>query len=149
MEDADILFRWRNDASSRAHFRLVAEVSRDDHLKWMTWSLNDQFVRMLIAEEGGIPVGMVRIDEENNGNLLTWLVAPEHRRRGYGYAVARAAVDATPGRIKTEIAATNIPAIKIAKAAGLAKSRVVNGIAYYELEPDGYQPDPLAALRHL
>lgn len=149
MEDADVLFRWRNDASSRAHFRLVAEVSRDDHLKWMTWSLNDQFVRMLIAEEGGIPVGMVRIDEESTGNLLTWLVAPEHRRRGYGYAVARAGVNATPGRIKAEIATANIPAIRTAEAAGLIKSRDSNGISYYDLEPDGHQPDPLAVLRHL
>jgi RimJ/RimL family protein N-acetyltransferase len=105
MEDAAILFAWRNDPQTRANSLSEDKVWWPEHVAWLRCALD----KVLIAEQDGKPVGTVRIETE-----LSWIVAPEHRGRGIGRQML--ALVAGTARIKR----TNIASQKIAEAAGFS-----------------------------
>lgn len=148
-DDAAFLHRLRNDPETRLNSHNIGPVSWDDHVRWLDWNLKDQCVKIYIGASFGVDVGNVRVSEESTGRLFSWTIAPEHRGKGYGYALVRAVVNATGGRLKAEIKAGNIGSRLIAERAGFSLDHERNGILYYHITPDGYVHDPLAVLRHL
>jgi len=110
MEDAQVIFAWRNDPQTRASSLTPGEVWWPEHMAWLRSSLSHPDRALLIAEQDGEPVGTVRIDRDE----LSWTVAPEHRGRGIGKQML--SLVAGTARIKR----TNIASQKTAKAAGFS-----------------------------
>jgi|SRR6185312_14185239 len=112
MEDAPLLCAWRNDPASRAASRRSYEIPLSEHLEYLGRA--DQVVS--IAEVDGVPVGSVRLDCSSEVPELSWMVAPEHRRKGYGLQMVRAALH---GPAVAQIKRTNTGSLAIARTLGM------------------------------
>jgi len=132
MDDAEILLQWRNDPETRSASHDTAIVMMDDHLHWLSRNLKDQLVKIYIGMADGILIGTVRINEESTGNMLSWTIAPDHRRKGYGYALVRAVAEKAGGQLKAQIKTKNIASRKIAESIGLHLKAEENGLCHYE-----------------
>lgn len=116
LEDAKLLFDWRNDPLTRANSINEDEVPWDTHVAWLTGSLKLEDRKLLIASNGE-PVGTVRLDIRPNETELSWTVSPGHRGKGYGKEMVCLAAAGNVGLI-AHIKRQNIPSQIIAKSAG-------------------------------
>lgn len=112
MDDAELLFAWRNDPETRANSVSTEEVAWADHIAWLSESLEDPRRELLIAEVAGAPVGTLRIDDSQ---VLSWTVAPHARGTGVGKRMV--ALVAKHGH-RAQIRRENIASRRIAEAAG-------------------------------
>lgn len=62
IEDAEMLFAWRNDLESRAASRTGDRLEWHSHLAWTEKVIESPHRHMLIAEIDGQPIGMRRFD---------------------------------------------------------------------------------------
>jgi RimJ/RimL family protein N-acetyltransferase len=138
MDDAEILLQWRNDPETRSASHNTAFVMMDDHLRWLRRNLKDQFVKIYVGMAGDVPIGTVRINEDSTGNTLSWTIAPEHRRKGYGYTLVKAVAEKSGGQLKAQIKAKNAASRKIAESIGLRLEAEENGLCYYEVPVDSF-----------
>lgn len=60
--DSDDLFVWRNDPQTRVMSLNSTEVAKSDHETWFHRKLVDENCKILIAEENGDKIGVVRFD---------------------------------------------------------------------------------------
>ena len=91
MDDARLLWQWRNDPTTRAGARSSAEVTWDEHVGWLTASLARSDRMLLVVEHALVPIGTVRWDLEGKGEWeVSITVAPERR----GQSLARPVLDA-------------------------------------------------------
>ena len=118
LEDAELLFRWRNDNDTRANSRETAPVPWQSHLRWLEAKLRDDLCDVLIAEKDGESVGTVRIEVRNDETELSWTVAPEQRGRGIGRGIVRCAAGLRPGRLVAYIHPDTASSETIARGAG-------------------------------
>ena len=79
-EDIEFLYRLRNDPVSRAQSRNTDEIAWKRHVEWCA-STPD---RILIAVEGRLQVGYIRVLRHPHEYELSITVAPEWRGLGYG-----------------------------------------------------------------
>jgi spore coat polysaccharide biosynthesis predicted glycosyltransferase SpsG/RimJ/RimL family protein N-acetyltransferase len=97
LQDARLLWQWRNDPATRAGSRSSTEVSWDDHLRWLTASLTRTDRMLLMVEDpvGAVgPVGTARWDLEPEGEReweVSITVAPERRGQSLACRLLRAA----------------------------------------------------------
>ncbi len=120
LEDAPLLFEWRNDPLTREASVNEAPVEWDQHLSWLRASLETGDRELLIAEADGEPVGVVRIDHGEETEL-SWTVAPSARGRGLGKAMVRMALPSGP--VIATIKRENRASQRIAQAVGLHLTR--------------------------
>jgi RimJ/RimL family protein N-acetyltransferase len=131
IDDADLLLRWRNDPLTREASRNSAEVSAEEHIAWLTDSLDRADRKLLVAEENGAPVGVVRADFSDRVWELSWTVAPEARGRGVGKRMVALLAAQISEPIRAEIKAANIASARIAEYGGMEFDRRVDGILHY------------------
>jgi UDP-2,4-diacetamido-2,4,6-trideoxy-beta-L-altropyranose hydrolase len=112
IEDAFHLFHWRNDALTRAMSKNSDAVAWPDHVKWLTARLEKP--GLFIAEVDRVPVGTFRVDDGE----ISYTVAPEYRRKGYGLAMLNKAREMF-GPLRAEIFPHNTASMKIAEQAGM------------------------------
>jgi RimJ/RimL family protein N-acetyltransferase len=115
MDDAELLFAWRNDPETRVNSVNTDPVSWDGHCNWLRASLQNPDRDLLIAEVGGVPVGTVRIDRGDETEL-SWTVAPDHRGNGIGKAMV--ALACPNGEVIAQIKPENIASRRIAASTG-------------------------------
>jgi RimJ/RimL family protein N-acetyltransferase len=121
MDDANMLFRWRNDPVTRANSRSTASVSWEDHCKWLKASLANPNRDLLVAEIDGVPVGRARIDRGEETEV-SWTVSPDHRGKGVGKAMVAMVAAACPrGPVVARIKPSNRASQAIAAYAGFRK----------------------------
>ncbi len=92
-------------------------VTVSEHRKWFQ---NNKH-KIYIAEVNGTPVGTCRIDTVSE---LSWTIAPEHRREGYGTEMVKQMVqkfDNPVACIKPE----NTASLKIAERAGMVREKLI------------------------
>ena len=82
--DAEVLFRWRNHASTRSMSFSSKEVDWVSHIDWLTGVLSDPSETVLIGQSGDIPIGVVRLSAGVDGVVVSITVSPGHRNMGYG-----------------------------------------------------------------
>ena len=93
------LYRWRNDAETRAMMRGTAPIGRLEHLAW--WLRLCQrsrqspvAARQFVAEdEVGAPIGAGRLDIVGVLADFDVIVAPGYRGHAYGTAIIAALVE--------------------------------------------------------
>lgn len=132
MEDAQLLFDWRNDPSTRAASHNTQAIEFSSHVQWLERALADKNRRLLIAMVDGIAVGTCRTDHAGGATELSWTVAPHARGKGIGRKMVTELARATQPPLTAEIRADNAASIKIAEAAGFSIVRASDGILYLE-----------------
>lgn len=137
VDDAGILFEWRNDPETRLNSHSTGDLVFDDHVKWLKTTLCNAKRSLFIAEDMGVPVGTVRVDEDSAGKLeLSWTVAPEARGRGVAKTMVSTMVNLLPSSVvvRAEIKDGNVASVKVALAAGLQQvgREAKTGILYFE-----------------
>ncbi len=132
IEDAELLFRWRNDELTRTASINQGVIQFEEHLAWLEKSLADSSRRVLIASLGQVPLGTIRIDTSKGETEFSWTVAPESRGKGIAKRMLKQALAFTHGRVVARIREENVASQKIALASGFSKIQVENGIGLWE-----------------
>lgn len=93
LDDAKLIYNWRNHPSIRAVSRNPREISAEDHRLWLEESLITPGRHIFIGElENGEPVGVVRFDEENKTELeVSIYLDPFRVGQGLGLTLLSAA----------------------------------------------------------
>jgi len=131
LEDAKILFEWRNDPQVRAASHNQGEISFEDHLAWLEGSLANPNRKLYIAEEDGVSVGTVRSDWAENAYTLSWTVSPENRGKGVGKHMVLLLVRQIREPIRAEVKVGNIASIKISREVGMQLDHIKNGVMHF------------------
>jgi RimJ/RimL family protein N-acetyltransferase len=137
LRDRKRIFRWANDAATRAASFHEEEIPRSVHRRWYDASLRG--ARLLYVVELDLePVGVMRLDavpDDDETAEVGIVLAPEHRGRGLAVpallALNEVAADADLSRLIARIRADNLPSRRVFEKAGYALSgeETVNGIA--------------------
>ena len=95
LEDARLLWEWRNDPATRASSRSSQEVPWEDHLVWLGDSLKRTDRMLLLVDDEAGPVGTVRWDliRDREGGReweVSITVAPQRRRQSLARPLLRA-----------------------------------------------------------
>lgn len=103
-DDAQRLHAWRNDEQTRLASRTPEPVPWEDHLRWLSGSLDRPDRELLVVEHAGEPVGTVRWDHHAGiGWEVSITLAPHARGRGLALPVLeageRALATASPTRL--------------------------------------------------
>lgn len=114
IDDARMLFDWRNDQLTREMSRNSDPVDWSSHQGWISARLARPNPMLFIVEQAGKPVGTFRVD----GEEVSYTVAPDMRRRGIGTSMLMLVSD-NFGALKAEIFRRNEASIRAATAAGL------------------------------
>jgi spore coat polysaccharide biosynthesis predicted glycosyltransferase SpsG/GNAT superfamily N-acetyltransferase len=144
MDDARLLWQWRNDPTTRAGSRSSAEVTWDEHVGWLTASLARNDRVLLVVEHALVPVGTVRWDLEGKGEWeVSIAVAPERRGQSLGRTLLHtgemALFDVTQSK-GTEVTAY----LAVVHVDNAASVRLFESSAYV---PD-LPPDPRGFMRY-
>ncbi|MGA9658680.1 MAG: GNAT family N-acetyltransferase [Asticcacaulis sp.] len=135
LEDAEFLFRLRNDAETRRASLHTDAVSWPDHTGWLDRQLKDQPVKIYIGMAGHEPVGTVRFEYVSTDRILSWTVAPEHRGKGIGKPMVEALIRGLAGgRLKAQIKPDNLASRRIAESVGMMLEGQTDALCVYVLE---------------
>ena len=137
MDDGDLLLEWRNDPLTRAASHTTSEITREEHQKWLKESLAHPNRQLYIAEEYGIPVGIVRadFDSTDHSTKLSWTVAPMARDRGVGKRMVALLADQIKGSVRAELKVGNVASARIAKGLGMQFEYEKDGVLFFRRPP--------------
>lgn len=131
LHDADVLLEWRNDPETRNASHQTAVIRPEDHLSWLTRTVDDPDRLLFVAANDGVPVGTVRADRTDGVWELSWTVAPAARGRGLAKRmVALLAVEISEP-IRAEIQPGHIASVRVAEHAGMVLHEQLNGVLHY------------------
>jgi len=133
LRDAEMLFEWRNDISTRRASRDRAELNFDGHLKWLAAVLDDSTRVIMIAEKDGDPVGVVRADACGDVRELSWTISPSARGNGYARLMVQSLIDRLPGRFSAEVMEDNPASISVAEGLGMTLDFTRDGRLHFSL----------------
>lgn len=88
-KDIALIWRWANDAQTRANSFRSGIITWQDHVQWYQRQLAAPDVRFWMLEDCGVPVGHIRYVREDKVAIINFTVAPEHRGCGYGTQLLR------------------------------------------------------------
>jgi len=87
--DAAKVFPWRNDETVRRVSLDTREIAWEEHRDWFCRTLERADRNLLIAEDGEMPVGVLRFDVEGDVAEISIFLDPKLVGRGYGSAMLR------------------------------------------------------------
>lgn len=134
IDDAKILFDWRNDPETRRQSINTGEIIWDKHLEWFKKSLINPNRKIMIAMFQDEEVGTIRLDIEKPYSELSWTVASSARGRGIGTKMVERAVKFFERPLKAQIKPENLASIKIAETAGFEKKNENKEISEWVLD---------------
>ena len=83
--DRELIWQWANDEETRKASYSQAHISWDEHIRWFDSVQRQKKHRFYIANNGSKkPVGQIRFAIAGKDTIVSFSVAPESRRRGYG-----------------------------------------------------------------
>jgi len=126
--DDDLLFRWRNEPSTRSMFFSQEEVCWTDHVRWLDCALADTSETLLIGQCRDIPIGVVRFSRGPGGVTVSLTVNPECRNKGYGRKLLEEGISAFRATdhhavFLAAIKLENLASLKVFEACGFVEDR--------------------------
>lgn len=136
LDDADLLFQWRNDPITRQNSRQTAEIDHPTHLKWLAEAIQNPKRKLFIAFANKTPIGTVRFDQQNELTWeLSWTIAKESRGQGFGKEMVKVATTLMPkNNLIAVIKDNNQASTKIATYAGFVFDKQVGDTAHWILK---------------
>lgn len=134
LDDARLLFEWRNDPATRAASHNSDEVIFSDHVLWLEKSISNPNRIICIAEDNGVSVGTVRADYIDGFFELSWTTAPDHRGCGVAYNMTQLMRDRVENPICAEVKVGNEASVKVARKLGMQLIKKEGGVLYFESE---------------
>jgi RimJ/RimL family protein N-acetyltransferase len=122
--DRDNLFLWRNHEDNRRHSGDGRPIARPAHDAWFSATLADGARKLLIAEDDGVPVGVLRYDIAGFTATVSLYLVPGNGGRGFGEAMLAAGEKwlsrACPGvrALEAAVRPDNLPSMRVFGAAG-------------------------------
>lgn len=99
-----------------------APIDWDSHAAWFRAALSSPRRKIYVGRCGSRKIGSVRFDQIGDAGhkyLVSIMVAPAERGRGFGKALLRAGIAALPGSdLEAEIAVDNVASHRIFVACG-------------------------------
>lgn len=107
IDDAQMMYRWRNHPSVRRVSRDPMPMDFDSHLRWLKSALQSESRHVMIAEINGRGVGVIRYDELPDDTLEVSLYCdPRLTGIGIGSAMLNAGEGEMAGRLGAEATVT-------------------------------------------
>ena len=132
INDAKILYLWRNDSMTRLSSHNTNKIKWNDHINWLKSMLDNKDKKIFIAKSNGKPVGTVRAEYIDNVYKLSWTVSPESRGKDIGKKMVRLLANKINAPIRAEIKKENVASAKIAEYSGMKLLREDSNILYYQ-----------------
>lgn len=82
--DEQVLLDWRNHPDVRRYSTDAAEIGREEHSHWFCRVLADRNRQMLIGEDNGGPLGVLRYDFEGRAATVSIYLVPNRLGQGAG-----------------------------------------------------------------
>lgn len=83
--DSKLLFNWVNDKEVRDNSLNIEPIKWESHLDWLYKKLESNQCKIFILEKNAIPLGQIRIEEEETGYwLIDYSIERSYRGKGYG-----------------------------------------------------------------
>ncbi len=101
MEDALDILRWRNDETTGANSFTKDVIDLESHKKWLSKKLSQRECHMFIMMDGQDKVGNIRVDVTDDAGEISYLIAPEKRKKGYGKKIIALVEKEMPKEVKT------------------------------------------------
>jgi spore coat polysaccharide biosynthesis predicted glycosyltransferase SpsG len=145
-EDAKLLFRWANDATTRASSFSSEAVEWATHIRWLDDRLVDPRTLLYIGSTTGGDVGQVRFDLHETPEVSV-SVAPEHRGVMLGGLLLEAgleqlALTVGPSDVMARVKEGNVASRRLFEDAGFEVEDVHSGVVRYR-RPVGLAMRPL------
>lgn len=100
INDAEIILNWRNDKLTRNNSFSKDAIDLETHLKWFNGKLSDENCYMYILMDDTERVGQIRIDKVNDIGEISYMIAPDKRKMGYGKQIIRLIDEIAKDKIK-------------------------------------------------
>jgi pseudaminic acid synthase len=145
-DDALDVLAWRNDPTTRAMSRDTAIIEEAEHAAWFERALGDPRRLLLIGEEGGDKVGMVRIDRGETSEISI-NINPRLRGRGRGAALLAKALARFDGPLLARVKHGNVASKRLFGKAGFTLVGEHDGMLCYRRDAvrSGSQKSPATA----
>jgi UDP-2,4-diacetamido-2,4,6-trideoxy-beta-L-altropyranose hydrolase len=88
--DSRDLWSWRNDPRVREYSKNSDPIPWEAHQGWLSARLADPDCALLIGEEAGVPVGVLRFDLDGPDAVISVYLTPHGHGRGIGPLLLRA-----------------------------------------------------------
>ncbi len=124
IEDAQDMLRWRNDPATRENSFSKEEIDLPSHIKWLQKKLTMDNCHIFILTDGKRNLGSIRVDVTDDVGEISYMIAPEHRGRGYGKKLIELVEGTVPENVKVLTGLT----LKENKASG--KCFLANGYSF-------------------
>lgn len=138
LDDATVLYRWRNDPETRARSHNQAEIMPEEHRLWLEQSLAmiDRLILIGEATRTDMPVGVVRFDRQaDDGWRIGITVDPALRGRGWAAKLLAAGLERLgPQRFDAQVMADNDRSLSLFERAGFQRLETVGGIVRLGLD---------------
>jgi RimJ/RimL family protein N-acetyltransferase len=140
VQDAEILWLWRNDPVTRVHSRSTEPISWKAHVAWLTAALADPARKIMIAEHGATPIGTVALHGIDEEWEISITVAPEKRGGGAGTAILQSACARTSHDIYASVRNGNRPSRRLFESCGFkAMESTETGFVRYLRSTDDHR----------
>jgi RimJ/RimL family protein N-acetyltransferase len=133
LEEAPLLYKWRQDPLTQRMSLQQHEISYEQHLSWLQKVLTDPERSLFIFYDAQKkPLGTLRLDLKEEGKEISWTLAPENRGRGLGKQMLQAFLNQFPGTYIAWVKKENIASQKMCEAAGFKRLREQSDLYYYK-----------------
>lgn len=100
IDDAKIILEWRNDPFTRENSFSKNLIDPETHIKWFNGKLSDENCFMFIMMDDTERVGQLRIDKVNDIGEISYMIAPNKRKMGYGKQIVKLVEEVINSNIK-------------------------------------------------
>ena len=91
LDDAETLFRWRNDPEARANSFHTEPIPYEEHIAWLGATLRDLAQEIYILCEDDTLIGQVRLSTEGDVATVSYSIDVAYRAQGYGRGILQLA----------------------------------------------------------
>lgn len=128
---AHLLWKWANDPEVLDASLIGKPVKPSAHLDWFARA-NDRGEEIHIGFLGGVPVGVVRMQDLGDSLKLSYSLAAEFRGRGLSYSLLREALEVFKGKsVVADVKADNGASRKVLEAVGFRVVGETSGVFRY------------------